>query len=114
MNLDRLKHLVLDALDDVKANDVEVLDVRELTEMTDVMIIASGTSNRHVKALANSVVSAVKAEGMLPVGVEGEDAGEWVLVDLGDMLIHIMLPDTRDFYAIEKLWFAPNEQSKEQ
>jgi ribosome-associated protein len=81
-----------------------VLDVAQLTDMTDLMIVVSGTSNRHVKALANSVVSDVKAQGLLPVGVEGEETGEWVLVDLGDILIHIMLPETREFYAIEKLW----------
>lgn len=104
MKLDELKALVLDALDALKGNDIEVLDVAQLTDMTDLMIVVSGTSNRHVKALANSVVSDVKAQGLLPVGVEGEETGEWVLVDLGDILIHIMLPETRDFYAIEKLW----------
>jgi ribosome-associated protein len=104
MKLDELKSLVLDALDALKGNDIEVLDVAQLTDMTDLMIVVSGTSNRHVKALANSVVSDVKAQGLLPVGVEGEETGEWVLVDLGDILIHIMLPETREFYAIEKLW----------
>jgi ribosome-associated protein len=104
MKLDELKSLVLDALDALKGNDIEVLDVAQLTDMTDLMIVVSGTSNRHVKALANSVVSDVKAQGLLPVGVEGEETGEWVLVDLGDILIHIMFPETREFYAIEKLW----------
>ncbi len=107
MNVEQLKSLALDALDSLKGNDIDVLDVRELTDMTDFMVIVSGTSSRHVKALAGSVVQAVKEEGLLPVGVEGEDTGDWVLVDLGDILIHIMLPETREFYAIEKLWYAP-------
>ncbi|MCY4044582.1 MAG: ribosome silencing factor [Cellvibrionales bacterium] len=104
MKLDELKALVLDALDALKGNDIEVLNVAQLTDMADIMIVVSGTSSRHVKALANNVVTEVKAQGILPVGVEGEEEGAWVLVDLGDILIHIMLPETRDFYAIEKLW----------
>ena len=99
-----LKALVEDALDDLKAQDVCVLDVSELTDVMDVLVIASGTSNRHVKSLASNVVEESKKAGFRPIGVEGADAGEWVLVDYGDIVVHVMLPATRAFYELEKLW----------
>ena len=96
--------LVVEVLDDLKAQSVLRLDVRHLTSMTDVMIIASGRSARHVRAVANAVLERCEAAGVTPIGVEGEDGGEWVLVDLGDVIAHIMVPSVREFYALEKLW----------
>ena len=92
------------ALEELKAVQVELLDVSKIASFTDYMIFASGSSRRHVSAIAESVVEAAKAVGQPPVGVEGEDVGEWVLVDLGDVVVHVMLPDIRDYYELEKLW----------
>lgn len=99
-----IKQLALDALDDLKAIDVRVLEVAEQTTITDHMIVASGRSDRHVKSLAENVVVAAKRQGIQPLGVEGEKEGEWVLVDLGDVIVHVQTPRTRDFYNLEKLW----------
>lgn len=99
-----LVKLVLAALDDMKAQDVRTLDVRGLTDIADTMIIASGTSDRHVKSIAHRVVQQSKAAGKRPFGVEGERDGEWVLVDLPDVMVHVMLPRVREFYALEQLW----------
>jgi ribosome-associated protein len=104
MQPDELKTIVVAALDDLKALDVSVLDVHGKTAITDVMVIASGNSDRHVKALADSVIGKAKGAGVRPLGVEGEKEGEWVLVDLGDVLVHVMLPRIREFYQLEKLW----------
>ena len=104
LKTDSLKTLVLDALDDLKAKDVALLDVSRLTSVTDLMVVASGTSTRHVTALANNVVERVKAEGIQPLGVEGEAGADWVLVDLGDLVVHVMLPETRALYDLERLW----------
>jgi ribosome-associated protein len=102
--------LVLSALDDGKGKDIRVIDVRGKTGITDYMVIASGTSERHVKSLANQVVEKAKASEVMPIGVEGQNAGEWVLVDLGDAIVHLMKPQTREFYQLEKFWqgdYAP-------
>lgn len=104
MNLDKLKQLVVDALEDVKAVDIKVIDVHGRTSITDVLVIASGTSDRHIKALADNVVVKAKEAGIQPLGVEGQDSRDWVLVDLNDIVVHIMLPEVRDFYNLEKLW----------
>lgn len=101
---ERLLEIVLAALADLKGVDVRVLDVREQTSITDRMVIASGTSSRHVKALADNVALKAKQAGYPPLGVEGEQGAEWVLIDLGDVVVHVMLPATREFYALEKLW----------
>ncbi len=104
MNSKQLGELVVDALDDVKAQDIVKLDVRDLTTVTDYMIVASGTSKRHVKGLVDNVTEKAKEVGRRPIGVEGEDGGEWVLLDLDDVLVHVMLPKVREFYNLEKLW----------
>ena len=95
---------VVAALDDVKAKDIVRLDVRDATTVTDYMVVASGTSNRHVKALVDNVAEKAKAAGHRPIGIEGEEGGEWVLLDLQDTLVHVMLPKVREFYNLEKLW----------
>jgi ribosome-associated protein len=92
------------ALDDLKALDVSVLDVRHLTTVTDTMVVACGRSDRHVRAIAAAVVDKCKKAGYRPIGVEGEKVGDWVLVDLGDVVVHVMLPRAREFYNLEKLW----------
>ncbi|WP_438971077.1 ribosome silencing factor [Methylophaga sp.] len=107
MQAEKLKLLVIDALEDIKAEDIQVLDVTEMTDVTDIMIIATGKSSRQVKALANEVVMQAKAAGIQPLGVEGENVGDWALVDLGDVITHIMTPQTRLTYNLEKLWSVP-------
>lgn len=104
MSNDTLEEVVVRSLEDMKAVDLKVLDVSKLTSITDTMVVASGTSGRHVRALAENVVEKSKAHGRRPIGVEGEREGEWVLVDLQDILVHVMLPRVRDFYQLEKLW----------
>jgi ribosome-associated protein len=96
--------VVAHALDDLKALETTFLDVRHLTTVTDAMAIASGRSDRHVRAIANAVIEQSKKAGFRPIGVEGSNAGEWVLVDLGDLVVHVMLPRVREFYNLEKLW----------
>ena len=95
---------VIDAMEDLKAVDIRELDVTGVANFTDHMLFASGTSNRHVKSIAQAVVDAAKEAGHPPLGIEGEELGEWVLVDLGDVVVHVMLPETRAFYDIERLW----------
>ncbi len=107
-----LQHLAIKALDDLKAQDIKVLPVAKLTSMTDAMVICSGTSSRHVKSLADNVIKAAKACGERPRGLEGEQEADWVLVDLGDVLVHIMQPETREFYNLEKLWEAIPEEKE--
>lgn len=104
MRSEELKQLVVKAIEEVKGNDITCLNVSEQTSVTDHMIIACGTSNRHVKSLADNVVDQCKKNGLRPLGVEGEDKSEWVLVDLGDVVVHLMLPATRQFYDLERLW----------
>jgi ribosome-associated protein len=104
MKVDELTQLAIDALDDMKAVDVRVIDVRKKTNVTDVMVIATGSSARHVKSLANSVVVKAKENGEKPIGIEGEDTGEWVLVDLVDVVVHVLQAEIRDFYQLERLW----------
>jgi ribosome-associated protein len=104
MDIRRLQRLVVDALEDVKAQDIRVFNTTGLTELFDRVVIASGTSNRQARALASSVVEKVKAAGGQVVSVEGTEAGEWVLVDLGDVVVHVMQPAARDYYALEEIW----------
>ena len=104
MNSEQLKDLVVEVLEDVKAKDIVELDVRDMTTVTDYMIVASGTSTRHVQALVDNVIEKATEAGCKPIGVEGENGGEWVLLDLQDTLVHVMLPKVREFYNLEKLW----------
>ena len=104
MNSEHLSDRVVDALDDTKAQDIVRLDVRDMTTVTDYMVVASGTSYRHVKALVENVAEKASKAGHKPIGIEGEAGGEWVLLDLQDALVHVMLPKVREFYNLEKLW----------
>lgn len=104
MDIKKLQSTVIDALEDVKAQDIRVYDTTNLTSMFDRLAIASGTSNRQTKALAASVRDKVKEKGGNIVSVEGAETGEWVLVDLGDMVVHIMQPAIRDYYRLEEIW----------
>jgi ribosome-associated protein len=99
-----LKSVVLDALADMKALEIKVLDVRDVTDIADFMVIASGTSDRHVRSVAQRVVEKTKQAGFRPHGVEGQQDGDWVLIDLSEMIVHVMLPRVREFYGLEKLW----------
>jgi ribosome-associated protein len=99
-----LHSAVMAALDDIKAVNVRVLDVRGLTDIADTMVIASGNSDRHVRSIAERVVEKAKAAGFRPLGTEGARDGEWVLVDLHDIVVHVMLPRVREFYGLESLW----------
>jgi ribosome-associated protein len=99
-----LRKSVIDALEELKAKDVREIDVRGKTSIADLLVIASGTSARHVKSIANEVTKFAKQAGVVPLGVEGEVEGEWVLVDLGDVIVHVMLPRIREFYGLERLW----------
>jgi ribosome-associated protein len=99
-----LQAVVIQALDDMKALEIKVLDVRGLTDVADTMVIASGTSDRHVRSVAQKVVEKTKAAGFRPHGVEGQQDSDWVLIDLNDMIVHVMLPRVREFYGLEKLW----------
>jgi ribosome-associated protein len=104
---EEITQLVIDALEDMKALDIKTIDVQEKTAITDVMIVASGTSTRHVKSIAENVMVKAKEAGLQPLGSEGEKSLEWMLVDLNDVVVHVMLPKTRDFYNLEKLWEMP-------
>jgi ribosome-associated protein len=99
-----VRELVDEVLDDLKAEAIVWLDVRHLTSVTDLMVIATGRSNRHVRAVAETLLEQSKARGLKPLGVEGLDGGEWVVVDVADVVVHVMLPKVREFYDLEKLW----------
>jgi len=104
MEINELKDLVVNSLENLKAKDIVVLDVSDRTSVTDYMVIASGTSDRHVKAVADSLIADVKAQGIQPFGAEGRAAADWILVDLGDVVVHVMLPAAREFYDLERFW----------
>jgi ribosome silencing factor RsfS/YbeB/iojap len=99
-----LKNIVIEALSDMKALEVKLLDVRGLTDIADFMVIASGTSDRHVRSVAQRIVEKAKQAGFRPHGIEGQQDGDWVLIDLSEMIVHVMLPRVREFYGLEKLW----------
>lgn len=100
----KLLALTIKALEDMKALDIRVLDVRDQTSITDLMVIASGTSTRHIKSIADHVAVEAKKLGVNTPGVEGDKGSEWILIDLIDIVVHVMMPETRSFYALEKLW----------
>ena len=112
-SVDDLLKTVRAALEELKAKDVVEIDVRGKSSVTDFMVIASGTSTRHVKSIANEVVVFAKKLDIMPLGVEGEREAEWVLVDLGDVVVHVMLPRVREFYALERLWTVGDEPPSE-
>lgn len=112
MNIEKLTDLATDAMDSLKAQDITVLHIADKTTIADVMVIATGTSDRHVGAIANEVVTKAKEAGQQPLGIEGELKSDWVLVDLGDLIVHVMTQKARDFYELEKLWSVrPNDDS---
>ncbi len=104
MQAEQLKDLVVNSLEDVKAKDISIIDVRDRTSVTDFMVLASGTSNRHVRSLADSVIAQVKEQGVRTGNVEGASVSDWILVDLGDVVVHVMMPATREFYDLERFW----------
>ncbi|QIR15473.1 ribosome silencing factor [Shewanella aestuarii] len=108
MQSTELKDFVLDKIDDLKAKNVVVLDVKQQSSITETMIICTGTSKTHVRAIGEHVVVEAKKAGEQPLGVEGRDSSEWVLVDLGDVILHIMQEQTREYYQLEKLWSEHN------
>jgi ribosome-associated protein len=108
-----LKDLVIQALEDVKGQEIVCMDVSELTDITDFMVVASGNTNRQVKALVNNVVEDAKKSGVNPIGVEGQEQGDWVLIDLADVIVHVMLPKVRQYYDLERLWSMTPSKSEE-
>ena len=104
MITDELKQLAMNALQDLKAEDITVLDVKDKTSITDWIMVATGSSSRHVKSIANNVIIEAKKAGQPPLGIEGENDGEWVLVDLGDVIVHVMQQQVREYYDLESLW----------
>ena len=113
MPSDELVKIAVAALEEIKATDITVIDVKDKTSITDFMVIASGTSSRHVKSMANEVLEKIKEQGVRPIGSEGLDGGEWALLDLGDVVVHVMQVATRQFYDLERLWQGA-EQSRAQ
>ncbi len=104
MKNEKLKNFILEQLEEIKAKDIKVLELADDNTIADFMIVSSGTSSRHVKSIAVLLIKALKEADMPPLGVEGEDAAEWVLVDCGDVVVHVMQPTVRDYYQLEKLW----------
>jgi len=114
MQSEELLDLAQTSLEDLKAQDVTTLDVRKLTSMTDYLLIASGTSDRHVRSLADKLIETVRATGVRPLGIEGQESAEWVLIDLNDVIVHVMQGRTREFYKLEDLWTlgaSPDQES---
>ncbi len=114
MEFDALRQLVIEALEALKARDIREVDVRGRSDVTDLMVVASGSSTRQVNALAAHVVEKAKEHGVRPLGVEGDGPGEWVLVDLGEIVVHVMLPDVRDFYNLERLWSVDTPNARDE
>ena len=110
LSFEQLRDLVISTLEDLKAIDIQQIDVSGQNPLTDLFVVASGNSSRHVKSMAENLVVKAKAVGCQPLGVEGQRQAEWVLVDLNDVIVHLMLPQTRAFYNLEKLWEASSQQ----
>ncbi len=113
MHSEELLELAQTSLEDMKARDVRVIDVRGMTSVTDYLLLASGTSDRHVRSLADRLIENMKQAGQAPLGVEGQDAAEWILIDLNDVIVHVMQPRTREFYKLEDLWALGNREGLE-
>lgn len=109
MSSAELLKLIITLLEDMKAQEIQALNVEKMTTITDHMIICSGTSSRHTRSIAQHLATETKKQGIMPLGVEGEAEGDWILIDLGDAIVHVMLPDTRAFYSLEKLWTASEQ-----
>lgn len=107
MNPENLKNFIDNCLQDMKAVNIQIIDLNGKTDFADYMIIASGTSDRHLHAMADKIFEECKKNDHPPIGVEGEDSKDWVLVDLGDVIVHLMRPETRELYALDKLWSLP-------
>lgn len=110
LSFEQLRDLVLNALEDFKAIDIHQIDVRGQNPLTDLFVVASGSSLRHIRSMADNLVLRAKEAGVPPIGIEGDRQSEWVLVDLNDIIVHLMLPQTRAFYNLEKLWEASSQQ----
>jgi ribosome-associated protein len=110
LSFDQLRQLVVAALEDFKAIDIQLVDVSGRNPLTELLVVASGRSSRHVKAMADQLIMQAKASGCQPLGVEGQRNAEWILVDLNDVIVHLMLPRTRAFYNLEKLWDASSDR----
>jgi ribosome-associated protein len=104
MRIRQKQKLIHEALEDAKAIDITLLDVSQVSDFADLLAIASGTSTRHVSSIADRVVDSLRAHGVRALGIEGKDVGDWVLIDFGDAVVHVMRPPIRDFYNLEKLW----------
>jgi ribosome-associated protein len=107
MDTDALKKLVTEALEDLKAQDISFIDVRDRTSVTDFMVLATGTSSRHAQAVADNVSAKTKEAGIMPLGSEGRGNSDWVLIDLGDIVVHVMTAQAREYYDLERLWGEP-------
>ena len=104
MKPEQIKDQVVDALEDVKGVDIRVIDIADISDFADYMLVVSGTSDTHVKALARSASDKLRSQGVIPLNEDGADVGEWVLVDFGDVVLHVMRPEVREYYDLEKLW----------
>ncbi len=110
MQTEEIKQLVINAVEDLKAKDVTVIDVRGRTSVTDYMILATGTSKKHAQAVCDNASTEAKAKGLKPLGAEGRDSSDWMLLDLGDVILHVMTEQARHFYDLERLWAEPSEE----
>ncbi|MDN5849656.1 MAG: ribosome silencing factor [Nitrococcus sp.] len=108
--LEEVEQIIQTALEDIKAEDVVVLDVRRRTSITDLMVIASGRSRRHVRSIADRILEAAKCNAIHTLGIEGEESAEWILIDLGDVVVHVMQPAVREFYRLEHIWGMESEE----
>jgi ribosome-associated protein len=109
MQTEEIKQLVINSLEDLKAKDITVIDVRGRTSVTDYMILATGTSKKHAQAVCDNASTEAKAKGLKPLGAEGRDSSDWMLLDLGDVILHVMTEQARNFYDLERLWGEPSE-----